>query len=152
MLVTLSPKVTSWIDVIPANQSKTYAQFNVTMVRLVQTAKALLLMLVYTFDKMVTLVRLSHLKKAYSPMLVVLDGMVTLVRPLQFSKALSPMLVTPSGMVTLVRPVQSENALLPMLVTLEGIVVFLQPDINSLVAVLIIALQFSRESYTVLPL
>ena len=122
------------------------------MVRLVQTAKALLLMLVYTFDKMVTLVRLSHLKKAYSPMLVVLDGMVTLVRPLQFSKALSPMLVTPSGIVTLVRPVQSENALLPMLVTLEGIVVFLQPDINSLVAVLIIALQFSRESYTVLPL
>ena len=39
-----------------------------------------------------------------------------------------------------------------MLVTLLGMIVFWQPIMRVLVAVLIIALQFSRLSYTVLPL
>ena len=55
-------------------------------------------------------------------------------------------------MVTLVKPLQSENASLPIEVTELGIIVFLHPLINMFVAVSIMALQFSRESYTELPL
>ena len=55
-------------------------------------------------------------------------------------------------MVTLVKPLHSSNAWLPILVTELGMIVFLQPLINVFVAVSIIALQFSRESYTELPL
>ena len=51
-----------------------------------------------------------------------------------------------------VRPEQSLNALNPMLVTLLGIVVDWHPAIRVLEAVSIMALQFSRESYIVLPL
>ena len=62
------------------------------------------------------------------------------------------MLVTLLGIVTDVRPEQSLNALNPMLVTLLGIVVDWHPAIRVLEAVSIMALQFSRESYIVLPL
>ena len=55
-------------------------------------------------------------------------------------------------MVTLVKPVQSRNADLPIEVTELGIIVFIHPLINVFVAVSIMALQFSRESYTELPL
>ena len=55
-------------------------------------------------------------------------------------------------MVTLVKPLQPENALSPIEVTELGINVFLHPLINVFVAVLTMALQFSRESYTELSL
>ena len=55
-------------------------------------------------------------------------------------------------MVTLVKPLQPENALSPIEVTELGIIVFLHPLINVFVAVSIMALQFSRESYTELSL
>ena len=55
-------------------------------------------------------------------------------------------------MVTLVKPVQSRNADLPIEVTELGIIVFIHPLINVFVVVSIMALQFSRESYTELPL
>ena len=55
-------------------------------------------------------------------------------------------------MVTLVKPLHSWNAPSPIEVTELGIIVFLHPLINVFVAVLIMALQFSRESYTELPL
>ena len=55
-------------------------------------------------------------------------------------------------MVTLVKPLQPSNAQSPILVTELGIIVFLHPLINVFVAVSIMALQFSRESYTELPL
>ena len=55
-------------------------------------------------------------------------------------------------MVTLVKPLQPENELLPIVVTEFGIIVFLHPLINVFVAVSIMALQFSRESYIELPL
>ena len=57
------------------------------------------------------------------------------------------MLVTLLGIVTEVKEEQPLKALPPILVTLLGIVVFLQPAMRVLVAVLIIALQFSRLSY-----
>ena len=63
-----------------------------------------------------------------------------------------PIEVTELRMVTLVKPLHSSNAWLPILVTELGMIVFLQPLINVFVAVSIIALQFSRESYTELPL
>ena len=62
------------------------------------------------------------------------------------------MLVTELGMLMDVREEQPLNALSPMLVTELGIVVDWHPAIRVLVAVSIIALQFSRESYIVLPL
>ena len=62
------------------------------------------------------------------------------------------MLVTELGMVTEGREEQYANAYSPMLVTELGIVVDWQPAISVLEAVIIIALQFSRESYIVLPL
>ena len=42
--------------------------------------------------------------------------------------------------------VQPKNALTPMVVTVFGMNVFLQPTTNSLVLVLMMALQFPRES------
>ena len=79
-------------------------------------------------------------------MLVTELGMDMLVRPEQPSNASLPMLVTELGMDMPVRPEQKVNALPPMLVTELGITVFLHPDINSFVAVFIIALQLLRES------
>ena len=55
-------------------------------------------------------------------------------------------------MVIEVRPVHSANASSPMLVTLFGMKEFLQPSFIVLVAVSMIALQLSRESYTEFPL
>ena len=66
--------------------------------------------------------------------------------PLQPEKAPSPMLVTLFGIIIEVRPLQPEKALSPIDVTLLGIMVFLHPSINMLDAVLIMALQLSRES------
>ena len=62
------------------------------------------------------------------------------------------MLVTELGMITEVREEQYSNARSPMLVTELGMVVDWHPAIRVLEAVSIIALQFSRESYIVLPL
>ena len=62
------------------------------------------------------------------------------------------MLVTELGRVMEVRDSQLKNALSPMLVTELGMVVDWHPAIRVLVAVSIIALQLSRESYIVLPL
>ena len=62
------------------------------------------------------------------------------------------MLVTELGRVMEVREEQPENAYSPMLVTELRIMVDWHPAIRVLVAVSIMALQFSRESYTVLPL
>ena len=78
--------------------------------------------------------------------------MVTLVKPLQLPNAQSPIEVTELGMVTLVKPLQFSNARSPIEVTELGIIVFLHPLINLFVAVSIMALQFSRESYTELAL
>ena len=50
-----------------------------------------------------------------------------------------------------VKPVRSSNAPFPMLVTLAGMMVFSHPATSVLVAVAMMALQFSRESYTLLP-
>ena len=62
--------------------------------------------------------------------------------------AVDSMFVTLLGMVIDVRLVHQPNAKSPMVVTLLGMVEFLHPNINVLLAVLIIALQFSRESNT----
>ena len=104
-----------------------------------------------TLTGIVTLVKPLQPSKAPPPMLVTLFGIVILVKPLQPSKAKEPMLVTLLPIVTLDKPRQPLKAQYPMLVTLLGIVVFLQPVINVLVKVAIIALQLSRESYTVFP-
>jgi hypothetical protein len=55
------------------------------------------------------------------------------------------------GIVTDVRPEHPKKARYPIDVTLLGITVFLQPATRVLVAMFIIALQLSRESYTVFP-
>ena len=57
------------------------------------------------------------------------------------------MLVTLLGIDIEVRPEQPKKALFPILATLLGIIVFLHPAIKVFVAVSIIALQLSRESY-----
>ena len=62
------------------------------------------------------------------------------------------MLVTVLGRVMEVREEQLLNAPTPMLVTELGMMVDWHPAIRVLETVSIIALQFSRESYTVLPL
>ena len=74
-------------------------------------------------------------------------GIVTLVKPLQPWNAPSPMEVTELGIVTLVKPLQSSNAEERMEETELGMVVDLHPAISVLVAVSIMALQLSRESY-----
>ena len=51
-----------------------------------------------------------------------------------------------------VKPMHPLNALSPIDVTELGIIVFLHPKISVFVAVSIIALQLSRESYLLLPL
>ena len=72
--------------------------------------------------------------------------MVTLVKLVQPSNALLPINVTELGMLTLVKPLQPKNAMSPISVTELVIIVFLHPLINVFFAVLIMALQFSRES------
>ena len=58
-------------------------------------------------------------------------------------------LVTPEGMMIEVSSEKLLNALLPILVTVLGIIVLLQPRISVFVAVSMMALQLSRESYLV---
>lgn len=85
-------------------------------------------------------------------MLVTEFEIVIDVRDEQPSNAPFPMLVTELGMVMEVREEQPSNALLPMRVTELGMMVDWHPAIRVLVDVSIMALQFSRESYIVLPL
>ena len=68
----------------------------------------------------------------------------------QYSKHQGPRLVTDDGMLIVSRELLEKQAN-PKLVTVDGMTVVLHPDIISFVAVFIIALQFSRESYTELP-
>ena len=92
--------------------------------------------------------------KASLPMLVTLLGMVTEVKLVHPKNAFSPIFFTLSGITTLVNDEQPAKAPLPMLVTLLGIVKEVgeeQPCIRVLVAVSMIALQFSRLSYIGFP-
>ena len=70
----------------------------------------------------------------------------------QPSKAELPIDVTELGITTDVKTLQTENAKMPISVTEFGMIELLQPCSNLLVAVSIIALQLSLESYTVFPL
>ena len=70
---------------------------------------------------------------------------------MQPAKARNSIFFTPSGITILVNPVQPAKAELYILVTDVGIIVDWNPSISSLDFVFIIALQFSRESYTLLP-
>ena len=94
---------------------------------------------------------LLQFRNAYPKMEVTELGIVTVFSPVQPENAYCPMEVTELGISIEVKPVQPEKALLPMEVTELGIVVVLQPTTNSLVLVLIMALQLSLESYTVFP-
>ena len=67
--------------------------------------------------------------------------------PLQRKKAFRPILDTLDGMFIFVKLEQSMNAFSPIAVTVEGITLLQHPTINEFVAVTIIALQLSRESY-----
>lgn len=67
--------------------------------------------------------------------------------PLQSLKAPIPIDVIELGMVTFASLEQPKKAASPIDVTEFGMTVFLQPTINLFVAVSIIALQLSRESY-----
>ena len=78
--------------------------------------------------------------------------MVMFVMPLQPEKAQPPIAVTELGMETLVKPLQPQKPHLPIEVMQLGMVVFLQPASKVFVAVSIIALQLSLESYLELPL
>ena len=105
----------------------------------------------FNFPSIFTDLRPSQPLKASSPISVTEAGMVILVKPVQPLKAYSSISVTELGMTMLVRPVLSLKASHPIFVTELGITVFLQPAINSLVAVLMIALQLSRESNFLFP-
>ena len=72
------------------------------------------------------------------------------VREEQLAKQTYPKLVTEDGMSMEVREEQPEKQPLPKLVTEDGMTVVLHPWIIMLVDVSIIALQLSRESYTLL--
>ena len=88
-----------------------------------------------------------QLQKAESLIAVsVLGRTKGLASPEQPEKALFPMDVTELGMIAEVRPVQLLKAKFPIEVTVFGMTVFLQPDTNSLVLVLMMALQLFRES------
>ena len=87
---------------------------------------------------------------ASTPIVMTELGISIEVKALQPEKDELPILVTELGIVILVN-VQLRNAYAPMLVTLVGITEFLHPEIKVLVSVLMMALQLSRLSYTVLP-
>ena len=91
----------------------------------------------------VLMIALQFSRESYTvlPLSTLID-----VKPLQLWKAELLMVVTLLGMVTDVKPLQTEKAELPMDVPLLGITVFMQPAINPFVDVLMMALQFSRES------
>ena len=86
-------------------------------------------------------------KQLYSK-LVTEEGMVIDVSDEQSSKHHLPKLVTEEGMVIDVSDEQPSKQLSSKRVTDDGIIVFLHPAIMVLLLVLMIAWQFSRESYT----
>ena len=98
------------------------------------------------------LVRLLQPSKAPPPISVTDGGMEMLVRLEQPQKASFPISVTDSGMEMLVRLEQSQKASSPITVTDGGMVVFSHPLISVLLSVCIMALQSSRESYTLFSL
>ena len=71
-----------------------------------------------------------------------------LVNPEQATKAQSLISVTDFGIVMLFKPAQPSKAPISIVFTELGMVVLLQPAIRVLSAVLIMALQLFRESYT----
>ena len=99
---------------------------------------------------MVIDVREVQSQKQLDSKLVTEDGMSMDVREEQPRKHSSPKLVTDDGMSMDLREEQSEKQPSPKLVTEDGMTVVLHPRIIVLVDVSIIALQLSRESYTLL--
>ena len=85
-------------------------------------------------------------KKAPFPILSTLAGIVMDVNPLHPSNADLPIVFTPSGITIDLSSLHDLKALSAIEVTLQGITDPLRPTISVLVAVSIIALQFSRES------
>ena len=106
----------------------------------------------FTDEGIEMLVRLEQPEKVQHPISVTDGGIEMLVRLEQPEKASSIISVTDGGMETLVRLEQPEKALSPIFVTDGGMVVFLHPLISVLLSVRIMALQSSRESYTLLSL
>ena len=84
-------------------------------------------------------------------MLVTEFGISIEVKPIQPEKASFPILVTELGISIDVSSEQPLKAEPPILSTDLGMTVFLHPDINSLLSVLMIALQLVLESNTGLP-
>ena len=98
------------------------------------------------------LLRLEQSEKALRPISFTNGGMKMLARLLQPKKALSPIFITDGGMEILVRLEQPKKAHSPISVTDGGMIVFLQPHISVLLSEWIMALQSSRESYTLFSL
>ncbi len=98
---------------------------------------------------MVIEVRPLQFLNAKLPIVVTLFGMVMEDSPVQPFNAHSPMDVMLLGIVMEDRLLQPKKAYLPKDVALGGIEVFLQPATNVFVTFSIMALQLSRESYTV---
>ena len=92
----------------------------------------------------------TQLLKAQASIVVTLLGILMEVRPVQPKNAPYSILVTEFGMMMEVNPSQSQKADSPILVTVLGIIVLLHPTTSLFVFVTIIALQSSRESYTIL--
>ena len=95
-------------------------------------------------------VRLLQLLKVPFLILVTLLGIIIAVRA-HCAKASSPIFVTLLG-IAIEEKEQPAKATSPMPFIPSSIVVFLHPAMSVLVAVSMIALQFSRLSYTLLPL
>ena len=78
-------------------------------------------------------------------------GIVIVVREVHFSKARFPIAVTLSGIMMEVSILHSKKAHLSILLTPSGMVVLWQPQTRASVSVWMIAWQFCRLSYMVLP-
>ena len=89
--------------------------------------------------------------KVLFSMIVKFWGNLTVVRFTQSENVFSSILVTVLGISMDMSPLHPLNARSTMAVTPLGTKLFLQPAISSLVAVSMIALQFSRLSYVGLP-
>jgi hypothetical protein len=89
--------------------------------------------------------------KTPSPIQVTELGIAILSSEVQFEKAFHPISVTELGIVILSSEVQPSKALSSIFFTESGIIVVLQPATIVFVAVSMMALQPSRESYTELP-
>ena len=83
-------------------------------------------------------------------MLSTLSGIINALSHELPQKAYFPMILTPSGNIASVNVI-SRNALAPIVVTSCGTIVVEQPTISVLLAVLMMALQLFRESYTEFP-